>query len=964
MVAATHPATLSVPARSPGLIAEDSVSLRLLLEGRHLVREGELSRALLLFEKAFDRSRGIQDTIGMIGASLGLHRLHEQLGNLERSDNALPQLLGRCVRASDRAPQLIGDCCAFLAAFYSNHDIDSAQHYLALAESLLATRPFTSSQRMHTLLASGLVKWRMGELALAQTTFEQCLELLADTLAKYDTDVDARVLRAHAESGLCNVLGDLKDNHKAVEHGLSALGILQPLAEHAPPQMKPAIQRQMARLLQGLSGALMEEYQLDSALEFLQRSVALSRAAPSNDPFTLQAAYYNMANNRMLVRDFANALLYVDTLNSLITPMTKPAIVAGAAMLPLNYYSSIGLCDSVLSGMDRAFTAYGFSSVRDSIGLPDPYSVHSLSEAIDRFDAWSGLLGDAARVSGDLVHLKRAAMGYDRTMALVDEQVALAEIGQRSVFMRQNWDTYRGALRMNHALYMKTGETHYLDKMLRTMERSRNLRDVSLADRGRSSFPMSITNALDSLQVIEGEIAQLREARAHPGANKAELSGRLEAAMRIRQRWHDSIRTVDPLLHARFFGTPTVGLQEVQRSLAPGEALVEFFTSLDNLYAVWVGKDTVFSRFVPLDTSGFNDTLSIYLDQRSSARQRAHAGRMIARILLEEGISTLRPHSLILVPDGQLCKLPFDALPLPDVIGNGQLIDAVAMRYETASRRLFSSSADDEGLLATIKAYAPVNFRVAERGASSEAVPELLATLRSGGFSDLPHTKDEVEIITGIVEGEAFSNANAIEAEVEIMGPERMILHFATHAFSDAEEPEFSGIVLYGARTDSLADPSRRTSSDNILYAHEIASSRLKAPLVVLSVCESGSGAYERGEGVQSLARAFQVAGAKSIVSSLWKVDDLATKEIMVKFYEHLAEGMGKADALAEAKRWYRRTYPNEPPSKWAAFILIGDNEPVRLKKRSPVRPWMWVAGGLVLLLAGTVLWRRRRMAA
>jgi len=139
----------------------------------------------------------------------------------------------------------------------------------------------------------------------------------------------------------------------------------------------------------------------------------------------------------------------------------------------------------------------------------------------------------------------------------------------------------------------------------------------------------------------------------------------------------------------------------------------------------------------------------------------------------------------------------------------------------------------------------------------------------------------------------------------------------------------------------------------------------LPADLVVLSACETAVGKNRLGEGAMSLARAFKYAGAKSIVSSLWKVDDLATKEIMVKFYEHLAEGMGKADALAEAKRWYRRTYPNEPPSKWAAFILIGDNEPVRLKKRSPVRPWMWVTGGLVLLLAGTVVWRRsRRLAA
>ena len=115
------------------------------------------------------------------------------------------------------------------------------------------------------------------------------------------------------------------------------------------------------------------------------------------------------------------------------------------------------------------------------------------------------------------------------------------------------------------------------------------------------------------------------------------------------------------------------------------------------------------------------------------------------------------------------------------------------------------------------------------------------------------------------------------------------------------------------------------------------------------------------GEGVRSLARSFMLAGARSTVSSLWKVDDLATKEIMVKFYEKLADGLGKADALTEAKRWYRKEHPDAPPSKWAAFILIGDNEPVHLIKRSPVRPWMWGAGAVVVVLAAAIAARRRR---
>ncbi|MEZ4791634.1 MAG: CHAT domain-containing protein [Flavobacteriales bacterium] len=228
----------------------------------------------------------------------------------------------------------------------------------------------------------------------------------------------------------------------------------------------------------------------------------------------------------------------------------------------------------------------------------------------------------------------------------------------------------------------------------------------------------------------------------------------------------------------------------------------------------------------------------------------------------------------------------------------------------------------------------------------------------------LLHNDDEILAIADMVATSAFTGVAADERAFKSVLEHQGVLHLAMHAYSSGET-ERSGLVFRTPNhpTEEVRSGEFPGAEDGVFHSYELLTRKLNTGLLILSACETGYGEIESGEGVRSIARSFMLAGARNTISSLWKVDDLATKEIMVKFYEFLAEGMGKADALAEAKRWYRRTYPNEPPSKWAAFILIGDNEPVHLKKRSPVKPWM-VGGAIAAAAAAVVLARRRRRMA
>ena len=137
------------------------------------------------------------------------------------------------------------------------------------------------------------------------------------------------------------------------------------------------------------------------------------------------------------------------------------------------------------------------------------------------------------------------------------------------------------------------------------------------------------------------------------------------------------------------------------------------------------------------------------------------------------------------------------------------------------------------------------------------------------------------------------------------------MLHFATHGFSDELLPLRSALVLN-------AGPGE----DGLLEAQEIIQLKLDASLVVLSGCSTGAGRLRAGEGVQSLARAFLLAGARSVVSTRWPVPDGGARALIEGFYARLGQGEDAAAALSLARAEQLRR--GAPPRDWAGFSLVG----------------------------------------
>jgi CHAT domain-containing protein len=228
------------------------------------------------------------------------------------------------------------------------------------------------------------------------------------------------------------------------------------------------------------------------------------------------------------------------------------------------------------------------------------------------------------------------------------------------------------------------------------------------------------------------------------------------------------------------------------------------------------------------------------------------------------------------------------------------------------------------------------------------AVPAAAGALRSSalrfGFEEdnipmLPATEKEIQNISALLAGHqwqtrTFMLEQASEQNLKsIEGPG--ILHVATHGFflkdvelaedADTEEayrqnPLFrSGILLAGA-----ALKAQNNDEDGVLTAYEALNLNLdRTELVSLSACETGLGEVRNGEGVYGLQRAFLVAGARSVLMSLWQVDDEATQELMEQFYQAWFAGQSKTEAFREAQIRLKEKYAQ--PFFWGAFVLIGD---------------------------------------
>jgi CHAT domain-containing protein len=348
------------------------------------------------------------------------------------------------------------------------------------------------------------------------------------------------------------------------------------------------------------------------------------------------------------------------------------------------------------------------------------------------------------------------------------------------------------------------------------------------------------------------------------------------------------------------------------------------------------------------------DAFNRTLVDRSQAP--ATASRALATLILDPILPALAgKQHLLIAPDGQLNRIPFEALRTAD---DRYLIEQFEITTLTSGRDLLRLQTEVESRQPPIlftnpdynQAGAADSLPEPDRGRGGAGLAQLQ-------FGPLPGTAAEGRAIAALLpEVTLLTGADATEnALKQVQGPQ--ILHIATHGFFLGDLPAVPPANTRGlgvvSATDLPAAPvsdgplenpllrsglalagfNQRASGDEdgAVTALEAAGLDLYGTqLVVLSACETGLGEVTTGEGVYGLRRAMTIAGAETLVLSLWQVDDLATQEAMTAYYQYLLAGSGRSAALRQVQLdFIGRGDRYSHPYFWAAFIVSGNWQPL-----------------------------------
>lgn len=339
----------------------------------------------------------------------------------------------------------------------------------------------------------------------------------------------------------------------------------------------------------------------------------------------------------------------------------------------------------------------------------------------------------------------------------------------------------------------------------------------------------------------------------------------------------------------------TFELTKFREKLPKNKFIIKYIFSENNLYYFTISRLKIgFGRIN--SSKNLKDNISNYVKSLSTFNSNfIEASKPLEHLILPI-IENNNLKKVTVIPDDVLSYLPFETLLLTNKNTSSKL-----------SKYIFSYSSsltllNEQNNLSFDNSSLEVGVFLSSKTASNHLYPIQRKAL--------PSVNKEANSILALFNGKLFNNTSKRVFLKEAKAFD--ILHLAMHSKIDNVNPDFSSLEF---------------AEDHLLMS-ELYNETFNAKLAVLSACETGSGNLLKGEGIQSISRAFTYTGIPSTIMSLWKVDDEATSKIMKMFYKNLKKGQEKDNALLNAKLEYLNSTQDKAlrhPYYWAGFVVFGN---------------------------------------
>ena len=809
---------------------------------------------------------------------------------------------------------------------------------------------------------------------------------------------------AYEYANLANIYDDLEDNNNALNYYHKALNTLRNVTMDDPNEIthllyniadifqeqgKIAKAKQYAfqsisliekadTLNKNLQENLIHNYQLlakcssdqDSVLHYVHKTLEVHHA----NPYRINITYRQYSYYFFQKHDFKNAQLYGQ--KSLEAALkiygTKHPqvgcsylLLAQTAFAKRHYTQGFQYLQEALSTLSTEFS--------DKDGLSNPRLDHVIDKTTllailyEKMKYLNILYNQDYPIATEKILYQTAKLAT-QTIESINRSIK-SRASQLAWLNKEAIPAFEQAIQIALSIYKKTNNTEYLSEAFALAERSKSMLMISTFQENEA---FALGKVPQELIHRERALYQLLSdsKKKHFDATLSKDEAMMAFQDSLIFEYTDQIMMLlhqfeleYPEYYKLKYTIKSTGIKAVQDQLDAKTAFIEYFEGVSNIYAFSITKQTATVHTIPRTDSYHQDVadfqaILIGLDEAAqntakSYNQFLETAHQFYLTFLKNSLQNTSVERLIIIPDGRLSYLPFEAfltkeVPLDINQSNSNanfaplpyLIRDYKINYNYSAtlwiEHLLQKETSKNGrILALAPSYANKTAPKWRSPYEKQLRTELV---------ELPGAIRELDFLKWSFDGTFLVNGAATEVAFKEKALDYSILHFAVHGLVDTKHPEFSGLAL-AENGDKM--------EDNILYTYEIKQLGLNADLVVLSACETGIGKYQLGEGILSIGRDFMYAGVPSMLTTLWSLNDYSSSIIIEKFYTNLSLGMEKDEAIQQAKLYYLDNYEglSTHPALWACFVQVGDYASIPIHKS--YRTWyiaLAVFGGLLLL--------------